>query len=140
MVVPDLEMTFALGQLDDVIEGGGRNGVAAEIDLHAVVGLVVELTLDRFHDCARAQIRAADTGHEQHVGIRTDLGGRFFDAGELLLVIIDRQVEPTQEIITGAGTVFQLLVGQLDLRKDRIIFFRTDKFCQMFAIVFDTHR
>ena len=100
----------------------------------------MELALDGLHHSAGAQIRTADARHQQDIRVLPDLGSRLFDAGKLLFVIIDRQVEPAQEIVPSTGPVFQLLVGKLDLRKDRVIFFRTDEFCQMFAIVLDTHR
>ena len=97
-------------------------------------------TADGLHHSAGAQVGAADAGDQQHVGIRTDLLGCLLDAGELLLVISNRQVKPAQEIIAETGLGFQLFMGQLDLRINCLIFFRTDKFCQMFAIKFDSHR
>ena len=132
--------TLTLGHLNDVVQVSGRNCVTAEINLQAVLGIVVIQTLDCFDNSACAQVRAADTGDQQHIGIFTDLFGCFLDTGELFLVIINRQVQPAQKIIASTGTGFQLLVGKLDLREDRIIFFGTDKLCKMFAIVFDTHR
>ena len=57
------------------------------------------------------QIRTADTSDEQHIRIRTDLLCGLFDAGELFLVISNRQVKPTQEVIAETSLGLQLLMG-----------------------------
>ena len=103
--------TLALGELDDVVQGGGRDRVAAEVDLRAVGSLVVVQALDGLHYSTGTQIRTADTSDEQHIGIRTDLLCGLFDAGELFLVISNRQVKPTQEVIAETSLGLQLLMG-----------------------------
>ena len=130
---------LALRQLDDIIQRGGADGIAAEVNLQAVIGLVVELALDSLNHSAGAQIGAADTGHQQHVGVGTNLLCSFFDAGKFFLIISNRQVKPTQKVITGTRFGFQLLMGQLDLRIDCLIFFRTDKFCKMLTVITNSH-
>ena len=67
--------------------------------------------LDGLDHSACAQIRTADTGDEQHIGIRADLLRSLLDAGKLFLVISNRQVQPTQKVIAGTSLGFQLLVG-----------------------------
>ena len=99
----------------------------------------MELALDSLDHGARAQIRAADAGYQQHIGVGADLFRRLLDAGELLAVISNRQVKPTQKVITGTRFGFQLLMGQLDLRIDCLIFFRTDKFCKMLTVITNSH-
>ena len=130
---------LALRQLDDVVQGRGADGVAAEINLQAVVSLIVVQALDGLDHSACAQIRTADTGDEQHIGIRADLLRSLLDAGKLFLVISNRQVQPAQKIIAGTRFGFQLIVGQLDLRIDCLIFFRTDEFCKMLAVKRNSH-
>ena len=95
--------------------------------------------LDGLDHSACAQIRTSDTGDEQHIGIRADLLRSLLDAGKLFLVISNRQVQPAQEIIAGTRFGFQLIVGQLDLRIDCLIFFRTDEFCKMLAVKRNSH-
>ena len=78
MVVPDLEITLMekrlpLHRSDDVVQVGGADAVAAEVDLGAALQLVVELALHGLHHGTGTQIAAADAGHDQHVGILTDL-------------------------------------------------------------------
>ena len=67
--------------------------------------------LDGLHYSTGTQIRTADTSDEQHIGIRTDLLCGLFDAGELFLVISNRQVKPTQEVIAETSLGLQLLMG-----------------------------
>ena len=98
---------LALRQLDDVVQGRGADGVAAEINLQAVVSLIVVQALDGLDHSACAQIRTADTGDEQHIGIRADLLRSLLDAGKLFLVISNRQVQPAQKIIAGTRFGFQ---------------------------------
>ena len=92
---------LALAQRDDVIQIGGADAVAAEVDLQAVVQLVVVHTLDGLDDGACAQIAAADAGDHQNVRILTDLGSSCLDALELFLIIITGQIHPAQEVAAG---------------------------------------
>ena len=102
---------LALAQGDDVIQCGGADAVAAEVDLQARLQLVVVDALDGLHHSPGAQIAAADAGHNQDVGIAADLFGRSLDAGELFLIIIPGQIHPAQEVVAGAGLGLQALVG-----------------------------
>ena len=88
---------------------------------------------------ARAQIGTADARDQEHVRVGADLFRRLLDACEFFLVVGLGKVHPAQEIVAGAAVIVELTVGQLYLRIDCVVFFRTDKFCQMFAIKFDTH-
>ena len=130
---------LALRQLDDVIERGRADGIAAEVDLQAVINLIMVQALNGLYHGAGTQIGAADTGDKQHIRVGTDLLCGLLDAGELLLVISNRQVKPTQKVIAGTGFGFQLLMGQLDLRIDCFIFFRTDEFCKMLTVKSNSH-
>ena len=130
---------LALAQRDDVIQIGGADAVAAEVDLQAVVQLVVVHTLDGFDDGACAQIAAADTGHDQNVGVLADLGSSCLDAGELFLVVIPGQGHPAQKIAAGAVLGFQLLVGGFYLRVDGCIFLFVDKTGEVLCIQSETH-
>ena len=102
---------LALAQGDDVIQCGGADAVAAEVNLQARLQLVVVDALDGLHHSPGAQIAAADAGHNQDVGIAADLFGRSLDAGELFLIIIPGQIHPAQEVVAGAGLGLQALVG-----------------------------
>ena len=58
---------LALAQADDIVQVGGADAVAAEVDLQTILQLVVVHTLNGLHNSACAQIAAADTGHDQNV-------------------------------------------------------------------------
>ena len=131
---------LALTAGQDVLQVGGRNGVACEEDLRSLLaGAVVHLALDGLDGGAGTQIGAADTDHHQHVGIRADLLGRGLDAGELLLVVIYGQVHPAQEIVAGAGAAFQHLVSSFHLRPDRLKLRVLYKFCKILTVKFNAH-
>ena len=130
---------LALAQADDVVQVGGADAVAAEVDLGAIFQLVVELALDGLDDSACAQIAAADAGHHQHIRILADLCGGFLDAGELFLIIITGQIHPAEEIIARAGLCFQLVMGSFHLRIDGCIFLFADKAGEVFGVQCDTH-
>ena len=64
---------LALAQSNDIIQIAGADAVAAEVDLGAVLQLVVVQALDGLDHSAGTQIAAADAGHHQHLGVLTDL-------------------------------------------------------------------
>ena len=130
---------LALAQRDDIIQIRGADAVAAEVDLEAIVQLIVELALDGFDHSAGTQIAAADAGDDQHVGILTDLGGCFLDAGELVLIVLTGQIHPAQEIVAGAVLGFQHLVGGFHLRVDGLILFFLNKGGKVFRVQCETH-
>ena len=80
------------------------------------------MALDGLDHSAGTQIAAADAGHHQHIGVLTDLGRCFLDAGELFLIVIAGQIHPAQEVIAGAVLGFQLLVCGLHLRVDGLAY------------------
>ena len=130
---------LALAQRDDVVQGGGADAVAAEVDLQALFQLVVVDALDGLHHGAGAQVAAADAGHHQHVGVAADLLGSGLDAGELFLIVIAGQIHPAQKVVAGAGLGFQLLVGRSHLRVNggELVFF--DKRSEVFGIKRNAH-
>jgi len=130
---------LALAQADDVVQVGGADAVAAEVDLQTIFQLVVVHTLNGFHNSACAQIAAADAGHDQNVRVLADLGSGCLDAGELFLVIIPGQGHPAQKIAAGAILGFQLLVGGFYLRVDGCIFLFADEAGEVFRVQCDTH-
>jgi len=99
----------------------------------------VELALDGFDHSAGTQIAAADAGDDQHVGILTDLGGCFLDAGELVLIVLTGQIHPAQEIVARAVLGFQHLVGGFHLRVDGLILFFLNKGGKVFRVQCETH-
>ena len=99
----------------------------------------MELALDGLDDSACAQIAAADTGHDQNIGVLADLGSSCLDAGELFLVVIPGQGHPAQKIAAGAVLGFQLLVGGFYLRVDGCIFLFADEAGEVFRVQCDTH-
>ena len=130
---------LALAQRDDVIQIGGADAVAAEVDLQAIVQLVVVHTLDGFDDGACAQIAAADAGDHQNVGILTDLGSSCLDALELFLIIITGQIHPAQEVAAGAVLGFQRLVRGLYLGVDGLVFLFVNETGEVLCIQSETH-
>ena len=130
---------LALAQADDVVQVGGADAVAAEVDLQTILQLVVVHTLNGFHNSACAQIAAADAGHDQNVRVLADLGSGCLDAGELFLVIIPGQGHPAQKIAAGAILGFQLLVGGFYLRINSCIFLFADEAGEVFRVQCDTH-
>ena len=130
---------LALAQSDDIVQVGGADAVAAEVDLQAVLDLVVVQALHSLDDGAGTQIAAADTGDDQNLGVLTDLLGGLFDAGELFLVVIAGQIHPAQEVIAGAILGFQLLVGGFHLRVDGLVFLFVDKAGEVLCIQNDAH-
>ena len=130
---------LALAQADDIVQVSGADAVAAEVDLGAALQLVVELALHGLHHGTGAQIAAADAGHDQHVGILTDLFGSCLDAGKLFLVIITGQIHPAQEVVARAGLCFQLLVGCFHLGIDGCIFLFVDKAGEVLRVQCNTH-
>ena len=130
---------LALAQRDDVVQGGGADAVAAEVDLQALFQLVVVDALDGLHHGAGAQVAAADAGHHQHVGVAADLPGRVLDAAKLFFIVIAGQVHPAQEIVAGAGLGFQLLVGRSHLRVNGGELVVLDKRSEMFGIKRNAH-
>ena len=130
---------LALAQRDDVIQIGGADAVAAEVDLQAVVQLVVVHTLDSLDDGACAQIAAADASHHQNVGVLADLGCCGLDAGELFLIVIAGQIHPAQKVAVGAVFGFQRLVCGLHLRVDGLVFLFLDKAGEVLRIQSETH-
>ena len=85
-----------------------------------------------------AEIGATDTDDDQDVGILTDLGRGFADAGEFGLVILGRQVNPAEVVIPGAAFLVQLHVGDRDLGGDVIQFFLAQK-AQGIAVIKTKH-
>ena len=130
---------LALAQADDVVQVGGADAVAAEVDLQTIFQLVVVHTLNGFHNSACTQIAAADAGHDQNVRVLADLGSGCLDAGELFLVVIPGQGHPAQKIAAGAVLGFQLLVGGFYLRVDGCIFLFADEAGEVFRVQCDTH-
>ena len=131
-------LAFAAGQ--DVVQVGRRDGVAGEEDLRGVfAGAVVHLALDGLDGGTGAQIGAADADDHQHVGIRTDLLGGSLDAGEFLFVIVDGEVHPAQEIVAGAGALFQQFVGRFHLGPDGAPLALVHKTVQVFSVEFYAH-
>ena len=128
-----------LAQSDDIVQVGGADAVAAEVDLQAVLDLVVVQALDGLDHSAGTQIAAADAGHDQHFGVLTDLLRCFLDAGELFLVVIAGQIHPAQEVIAGAILGFQLPVCGLHLGVDGLVFLFVDKTGEVLCIQNDTH-
>ena len=99
----------------------------------------MELALHGLHHGTGAQIAAADAGHDQHVGILTDLFGSCLDAGKLFLVIITGQIHPAQEVAAGAVLGLQLLVSCFHLGIDSCIFLFADKAGEVFRVQCNTH-
>ena len=70
------------------------------------------------HDSARAEIAAADADDDQRLGIGLDLRRGLLDAGEFVLVVVHRQVDPADEIVARAGAVHQCV--KRGLRRSRV--------------------
>ena len=102
---------LALGELDDVVQGGGRDRVAAEVDLRAVGGLVVVQTLDSLYHSAGAEVRSADADNYKYLGILLYLLCDGLYSGELFLVIVDGKVDPAEERIACARAVMKLFMS-----------------------------
>jgi len=130
---------LALAQSNDIIQVAGADAVAAEVDLGAILQLVVVQALDGLDHSAGAQIAAADAGNHQHLRVLTDLLGSFLDACKLFLVVIAGQVHPAQEIIAGAILGFQLVVSRFHLRINGLIFLFVDKTGEVLCIQNDAH-
>ena len=67
---------------------------------------------------ARAEIAAADADDDQRLGIGLDLRRGLLDAGEFVLVVVHRQVDPADEIVARAGAVHQRV--KRGLRRSRV--------------------
>ena len=84
------------------------NAVAGEINVRGVLGQgIVIRTLQQFNHSACTKIAAADTDDDKCLGVRLDLLRSLLDAGELFPVVVYRQVDPADEVIACAGTVYQ---------------------------------
>ena len=68
---------------------------------------------DQLDHGAGAQVGAADADDHQSLGVAADFLRGGLDAGKFLLVVVDRQIDPADEVITGTGTVDQGLDGSL---------------------------
>ena len=90
------------------------DAVAREIDIRRLLreGVVVR-ALQKLYHRARTEIRAADADDDNGLRIALDLLRRLLDAGELFLVVVHRQVDPAEEIISRAGAVQQRIQRRL---------------------------
>src|SRR5699024_1029742 len=93
----------------------------------ALLQVVVEGGTKQLDHGTRAQIRAADANDDQYIGIALNLGRRRLDAGELFLVIVGRQVPPTEKIAAQATPGMDRLVGGANLRCKRLQFMGSNK-------------
>ena len=99
---------------EDLRHSVGGNAVAGEINVRGVLGQsVVVRTLQQFNHGARAEIAAADANDDKRLGVRLDLLCRSLNAGELFPVVVYRQVDPADEVIACAGTVYQCVKRSL---------------------------
>ena len=120
----------------------GADGVAREQYRHAFVsgpalfrcGLlfsggnslyIIKRRAQRLDDRLRAQIRAADTHHDQYVRVLAYPRGAFFHALQFFAVVRERQIHPAGEIRSRSGLSVQLRVGRVDrrLQSGQLMFF-----------------
>ena len=113
----DAEIAVA-DDADDVVQVGGRQVVACKVDLRYAgrTGLVVKLAVDELDRGTRAQIRAADADDDEHIAGLLDLRGGLLDAGELLTVVVHRQVEPAEKVVSGTAAADKCFLCRSDLR------------------------
>ena len=104
---------------EDLRHRVGGDAVAGKIDVRGGLGQgVVVGALQKLHDGARAEIAAADADDDQRLGIGLDLRRSLLDAGEFVLVVVHRQVDPADEIVARAGAVHQRV--KRGLRRSRV--------------------
>ena len=116
------------------------DAVTRKVDVGGILFLgVVVVGLEEFDGGAGTQIGAADADDDKHVGILFDTGGSRLDARKLLLVIVDGQVHPAEEITAQTGAAVQQVVGYRHLRLQSQNLCLGEKAVCVFGFQFDCH-
>ena len=100
---------FALAQRQDLIQVAAGKIAPGKIDGGAILaqGVIVGAA-QQLDGAAGAQVAAADTDDNKHIGVAADLFGRRVDARQLLFIVVPRQGQPAVEITARAGVLPQL--------------------------------
>ena len=109
----EITITDHIAELADI---STADVISTVVDLRCLAdGLVyhvVEAMTQCLDGCTGSQIGTADTDHKKDIGITLDLGCCLLDPVKLFLVIIYREVDPAQEIISLAGLLNQCLLSR----------------------------
>ena len=89
--------------------------------------VIVKRVAAKFEGGLGAEVRAADTDHDQHLTLPPDSFGGGFDALVFSTVVLEREVEPTQKFMAGAFAAVQYPGSGLYLRREGCIFFRREE-------------
>ena len=110
---------LALADLQQLVDGDGRDGITGEVDVGSILGeVIVEGRLQKLDDGAGTQIGAADTDGDKYITGLLDLLCGDLDAGEFLLIVVHGESRPAQEVVSCAGAGGKKLVSRVDLGLD----------------------
>ena len=124
-----------------IVEIRRRDIAADKVNLRDAIraDAVVHLAVYEFDRRTRAQIGAADADHDQDVAALLDLLGRRLDARELLLVIVFRQVDPSQKVVACTRAGVQCILRRLHQRRHICELVLPDKTLQAGQFQFHCH-
>ena len=95
--------------LADIVAGKEDSGILVILDKPG------KRVAQRLDDRTGTEIAAADTGHHHYLALGAECVGHGLDAVEKLGCDAGWQMEPSQEVVTGASAFFQALLGGLYL-------------------------
>ena len=116
------------------------DGVADEVDLGGVLfQTVVQRGPDSLDNCSCAEVGTADADNDEHLAVSLYLCGSLLDACEFFLVIVNGQIQPAEEVVSGAVSVYQLLMSCPDCRSDSVQLVLSNEAAEIFVYKFKCH-
>ena len=110
---------LALADLQKLVNSGGTDAVACEVDIGGILGeVVIEGGLQKLDDGACTEVGTTDTDGNEYVAGLLDLLCGDLNTCELFLIVILGESGPAKEVVARAGALHEELVRDVNLGLD----------------------